>query len=225
MRVRTLSDAAAFVRRAGFAYVFPDGRVALPSLWGAVQGAPLRPMARDEWDWTPAVARAWDLKDELGRAGRAWFGRYFRGKGSLIAPSMLAPMLRLVGPTRPGELLPEGREVVARLGRVGPLSTYRLRLSLGLDGKRGAARFERVMLQLYRRLLVANVGADDSETRWASAVVGLTAARFPAARAAAARLSREEALRRVRSRAPALSSRALDALFGFRLSNEASSPS
>jgi len=215
MRVRTLREAGRFVDRAGFAYVFPDNTVPLPSLWGAVQGDPLRPMEPDEWDFTKAVARAWDLKDALGEKRRAWFGRFFRGKATLVSLEMLPPLFRLVGSRDARGLPPEGREIVERLGNVGPMSTLHLRMSLRLVGSRGAARFEKVLLGLYRKLLIANVGIDETETRWPAGVVGLFRDCYPAAVRAAARLTRGEALRRVRAKAPPLSPARLASLFGL----------
>ncbi len=215
MRVRTLSEAARFVDEAGFAYVFPDNRIPLPSLWGAVCGDPRRPMDPDDWGWTNAVARTWDLKDALGEKRRAWFGRFFRGKGSLISRAMLPPLYRLVGGSETGGLPPEGRELCERLRNVGPMSTLRLRASLRLSGSRGNARFSKVTVALYRRLRICNAGVDDRETRWPAAVIALFARRYPEAVKAAARLSEEEAMRRVLSRAPDLKPRALAALFGL----------
>jgi hypothetical protein len=214
MRVRTLREAARFVDRAGFAYVFPDNKVPLPSLWGAVQGNPLRQMEPDEWDFTKPVARAWDLKDALGEKRRAWYGRLIRGKATLVSLEMLPPLFRLVGNREGRGLSPEARELCERLRNVGPMSTLRLRMSLRLSGSRGAARFEKVLLGLYRGLLIANVGIDGTETRWPAGVVGLFRECFPGVARAAARLSREEALRRVLSRLPAMSPARARLLFG-----------
>lgn len=215
MRVRTLKDAARFVDGAGFAYVFPDNKIPLPSLWGAIRGDPMRPMDPDDWGWNKPVALAWDLKDALGEKRLAWFGRFFRGKGSLISLGMLPALFRLVGARDAADLLPEGRELCERLRNVGPLSTFRLRMSLRLSGSRGNARFGKVTVELYRRLLICNVGVDDSETRWPAAVIGLFEKCYPAAVREAARFSEEEALGRVLSKAPEFKPRALAALFGL----------
>jgi hypothetical protein len=191
--------------------LFPDARTGLASLWGAVQGAPMRAMEPEEWDWTPAVARAWDLKDELAARRLAWFGHYFRGKASFIAPSLLPSMLRLTPRPR---LSPEAREALDRLRRVGPMTTLRLRMSLRLGGARGKARFQKVLLQLYRALLICNVDADDSETRWHAAVVGPLDRHFPEAVRGARSICKTEAVARVRAAAPALPPHRRAALFG-----------
>jgi hypothetical protein len=203
MRVRTLGEAARFVDRSGFAYVFPDNRLPLPSLWGAVQGNPLRRMEPDEWDFTKPVARAWDLKDALGEKRRAWYGRLIRGKATLVSLEMLPALFRLVGRRVPPAFPPEARALCERLRSVGPMSTLHLRMSLRLSGSRGAARFEKILLGLYRGLLIANVGIDGTETRWPASVVGLFRDIFPGVIRAAARLPRQEALRLVLSRLPA----------------------
>jgi len=225
MRVRTLTDAARFVDRAGIAYVFPDNKVPLPTLWGAVQGNPMRPMDPDEWDWTGPVARTWDLKDALGAKRRAWFGRFVRGKGTLISLDVLPALFRLVGTADAGDVSAEGRGVVERLRSVGPMSTLHLRMSLRLSGPKGGARFGKIMLELYRSLMIANVGVDDTETRWPSAVIGLFEKCYPAALRAAAKLSEEDAFRKLVSKAPPLKPRALESLFGLpRLSAFATMP-
>jgi hypothetical protein len=215
MRVRTLADAARFVDRVGFAYVFPDNKIPLPSLWGAIKGDPARPMDPDEWGWNKAVALAWDLKDALGEKRKAWFGRFFRGKGSLISLGMLPPLFRLVGGADRDGVLPEGRELCERLRNVGSMSTLHLRRLLRLSGPKGNARFGKVTVALYRKLLICNAGVDETETRWPSAVIGLFEKRYPGVARAAARLSEDEALRLVLSKVPALKPRTLASLFGL----------
>lgn len=165
MNVRTLKQAAKFVGEAGFAFVFPDNKTPLPSLWGAVSGNPRREMDEEDWGWTQAVELAWDYKNLLGEKRLAYFGRVFRGKGSLISLEMLPAFRALVASDAP--LSPLAQAAITRLRNVGAMSTLRLRESLGLD----RPKFDRVLVELYRRLLIATVGTDDTETRWPSGVV------------------------------------------------------
>ena len=81
MRVITLQDAVKFVDKVGFAYVFPDGRIPFPSLWGAVSDDPMQEMDADDHGWTKETQLTWRLKDELGGSRKVWFGRFFRGTG------------------------------------------------------------------------------------------------------------------------------------------------
>ncbi|MBI2932883.1 MAG: hypothetical protein HYY16_14655 [Planctomycetes bacterium] len=208
--VRTYGDALRFIQEAGMAFVFPDKRVSLPSLWGAVGGDPRSAMGEDDWEWTKQVARAWDLKDELGARRGAYFGRFLRGKGTLIALDLLAPLATLV--RSDDNLLPAAREAYERLGRVGELSSLRLRESLRLHGAGGNAQFDKVLLQLYRRLLIATVGTDDSETHWPAAVVDRLEHAFPKVVSQAARFTREKAMARVRARLPDAPPRLLTSL-------------
>lgn len=221
MKVRTYRDAVRFVNEAGLAFVFPDNRTPLPSLWGAVCGDPTREMDEEDWGWTRAVAKTWELKDELGARRGAWFGRLVRGKGTLVALDLLAPMAALVRDDYPSTVLGAGglsalaREAHERLGNVGALSTLRLRESLRLHGSKGNAAFGKIMLELYRRLLVANVGVDDSETHWPAAVVDRFERAYPRVAREAATLARDEAIARVRRRLPEAEPRFLAMITGI----------
>ncbi len=169
MKVRTLAEAARFVKEAGLAYVFPDGKMKLPSLWGAVKGDPWREWSEEDHGWTKAVATTWELKDELGAKRKALFGRYVRGKGTLIALDVAEALHSLLA--HDDGLSPLARETYERLGRVGRMSTLRLRESLRLEGSKGNQRFSKTMVELYRRFLICNAGVDGSESRWPAAVI------------------------------------------------------
>ncbi len=211
MRVQTLKDASAFVNAAGLAYVFPDNKNPLPSLWGAVSGDPMKEMDHDDWGWTKQVARTWELKDELGAKRKAYFGRFVRGKGTLIALDLLSPLMALID----GDDLPSlPREAYDRLGNVGALTTFRLRESLRLHGKKGTQAFNKTMLALYRRLLIANVGADDSETRWPSAVIDRVDHAYPQVVRTSRTLKRDAAIAAIRKRLPKAGPRFLATITG-----------
>jgi hypothetical protein len=214
--VRTYGDAVRFVRDAGLAFVFPDNRTSLPSLWGAVSGDPLREFEEDDHGWTRQVATTWRLKDELGARRGVYFGRFVRGKGTLIAPDVLTALAALVW--KDDDLSVAGREAYRRLGNVGAMSTLRLRESLRLHGPKATRAFNRVMLELYRRLLVANVGADDSETRWPAVVVDRTDRVHADAVRSGQRLAPEEAIATLRRRVPAAEPRFLAAVTGVPVS-------
>jgi hypothetical protein len=206
--VRTLRDAARFVDGVGLAFVFPDRAARLPSLWGAVCGDPRREMTEDDHGWTKQVALTWDFKDDLGARRLAWFGRFVRGKGTLVSLELLPALVALVGTDASG-LSPLAREAYDRIGNVGAFSTLRLRESLRLHGSKGNAKFSKTMVELYRRLLIANVGTDDTETRWPSQVVDRTARAYPDAVRAAKKLTREKAMAIVRAKLPEVEPRML----------------
>lgn len=210
--MRNYRDAVRFVGEAGLAFVFPDNRTPLPSLWGAIAGNPRRGMEEEDWGWTKSVAAAWRLKDELGARRGAVFCRFVRGKGTLVALDLAAALAALV--RREDGLSRPAREAFERLGNVGPMSTLRLRESLRLD----AGRFNRVMAELHRRLLVANLGTDDTETRWPAAVVGRLERGYPSVAKAAGRMARAGAVEAVRRRLPDLEPRFLAAVTGVRAS-------
>lgn len=212
MRVTTLAQAAKFVDAFGFAYIFPDNKMPLPSLWGAVCGNPWREMDNDDWGWTRAVERTWGLKNDLGEKRRAFFGRYFRGKGSLISLAML-PALRAARRSD-DPLSPDARRALERLSSVGAMSTLRLRESLGMHGSKGHARFDKITVELYRRLLIATVGTDDTESRWPAAVVDTfdrAFPRLPKAKDAVATL-----MAKFRAASPEATDRQIGSLLGVR---------
>ncbi len=212
MKVRTCRDAIRFLDDAGLAYVFPDNKTPLPSLWGAVCGDPMREMDGDDWGWTKAVERTWDLKNEVGASLKGYFGRFVRGKGTLVALHLLEPLAALL--REEGGLSSGARETYERLGNVGAMSTLRLRESLRLHGTKGNRVFNKVTLELYRRLLIANVGVDGSETRWPAAVIDrLDRAHAPLVRRAS-KLPRAEAAAQVRRRLPRAEPRFLAAITG-----------
>lgn len=206
MRIKTLKQAARFVEDAGFAFVFPDNKTPLPSLWGAIAGNPRREMDEEDWGWTKAVERAWDFKNLLGEKRLAYFGRVFRGKGSLVSLEMLPALRAAVASDAP--LSPLADRAITRLRHVGAMSTLRLRESLGLD----RAKFDRVVLELYRRLLIATVGTDDTETRWPSGVVDAFEHAYP--REAKARVKDPLAVLVPKFRAFDLTDRQIAALIG-----------
>ena len=215
MRVTTLSQAAKFIDSAGFAYVFPDNRMPLPSLWGAVCGNPRREMDEDDWGWTKAVERTWGLKNDLGAERSAFFGRYFRGKGSLISLGMLPALHAARRSDDP--LSPDAKRAFERLSNVGAMSTLRLRESLGLHGSKGHARFDKITVELYRRLLIATVGTDDTETRWPSGVIDTFKRAFPDVVRSKVVNPVDALVTKFRATSPEATDRQIASLLGIRL--------
>ncbi len=101
-------------------------------------------------------------------------------------------------------LSPCAREAYERLGNVGAMNSMHLRQSLRLEGQKGSRRFSKTLVELYRRLLICNVGVDGSETRWPAAVIDRVdhAFRFK-------RLARDKAEARLGERLKALDPRVL----------------
>lgn len=231
--IRTLSQAAAFIDRAGFCLLFPIKGVPLPSLWAAVKGKSPR-----NFDliagWDADTERLWRWKDELPRRRLAYSGRYFRGRKSLLSLAFLPCFYRLEGNYgapdeyerlyREGKITADAHAVARELYKHGPsrgLGTLELRYALGWSSKRGNLRFKRALGELQQRLLIVHWGTKAETAAWESVVYQLTPRAFPRAVRAALKLTPEEARRRIaaqyRRLHPAATERDFRRLFGWPL--------
>jgi hypothetical protein len=180
--VRSLDRAAAFLDDVGFALLLGAERVVLPTLYHAAAD---RPVMELRTEWGAMAERVWGWKDELPLQGRAWYGRFVRGRASFLAPDLLADLYPREG--HPEDALdaglsPDAAKVVKILLRSGPQSTVVLREALDAVGSRGGARFEASVRELGRALVVTNHGTRDEGSGWPSAVLELTARAFPVPR-------------------------------------------
>lgn len=218
--MRSIQQAAAYIRRVGFCLLFPIKGLKLPSLftlmkegWAAVKGSrgfgtPRRFDLVAAWD--ADTERLWEWKDEFPRRRRAYFGRYFRDKKSLIALAFFPCFYRLEGNYgspeeherlyREGCITADARAVCAQLHKHGPQAALELRYALGWTSKRGNQRFKRALGELQQRLLITHWGTKAETAAWASVVYELTPRAFPRAVRAALKLTPEEARRRIAAR-------------------------
>ncbi len=198
-RVRTALQAVAFIRTVGCCLLFPVRRLPLPSLYWAVARRPIQ--LGPEWD--AACEKIWTWKDELPRRRRAWYGKYFRGRGTFIAAELLPHFLALqtlpFSRHDPERLYAEGTLSAAAavlwttLQREGPLATVALRHACGMTSPADHLRFQRALLELQTKLVITHFGAEQETAAWPSSRFELTARAFPRAVAAAERLSPLEA--------------------------------
>lgn len=176
--VATRARAAAFLDDVGFALLFPQKGVPLPSLWEAASDREFGDLPEE---WGPDIQRVWAWKDELPRLGLAWYGRFLRGRPSFLSPALLADLYPRAG--RPDDfegaaLGPDASRVAQVLLRSGPTPTAVLREATGMQGKRGSARFSRAQTELGRALVITHFGVEEQDAGWPSAVVELTARAF-----------------------------------------------
>ncbi|MCL6565823.1 MAG: hypothetical protein K6U09_05295 [Acidobacteriia bacterium] len=224
-RVRTTSQAVAFIRAVGCCLLFPVRRLPLPSLYWAVARRQIQ--LGPEWD--AACEKIWTWKDELPRRRRAWYGKYFRGRGTFIAPELLPHFLALQPPRfvlqDPERLYAEGvlsaaaAVIWTTLQREGPLATVALRHACAMISPENNLRFQRALLELQTKLVITHFGAEQETAAWPSSRFELTARAFPGAVAAAERLSPAEAraaiVRRYLSWCPRAAPVELARLFGW----------
>jgi len=202
-RVLTTAEAVKYIDATGFCMLFPVTNVPLPSLYYAVT----RRNPHEQMIWDKYSAMVWRWKDELPRHRRAYYAKYFRGRGTIISlkilPYFLAMRESAAAPGDHGRFYAAGRirddarAIWEALEKHGPLATLELRHACKMETKSGNKRFKRAILDLQRLLIAVHFGAEQETAAWASGRYELTCRAFPKETAAARRISKEEARRKL----------------------------
>jgi hypothetical protein len=179
--------------------LFPVANVPLPSLYCAVTGR--SPSAGIVFD--KDFSMLWRWKDELPRRRRAFYAKYFRARGTLIAleqlPYFLAMRETAVAPGDHARLYADGRirddarVIWEALEEHGPMATLELRHLCHMETKAGNVRFKRAMLDLQCLLIIVHFGSEQETGAWASGRFELTCRVFPQQTAAARSIEPTEA--------------------------------
>ncbi len=195
-RVRTASDAVRFIEAVGYCLLFPIKGLPLPSLYYAVA-------RRYPVTWDSYTEKIWTWKDELGLKRRAFYAKYFKGRGTFISlgllPHFLAMRESAAGPGdheafyAAGRISHEACAIWKALEEHGPLATLELRHACKMDSKAGNARFKRAMLELQCLLVVVHFGTEQETAAWASGRFDLTSRAFPREVSQARRIAPEVA--------------------------------
>jgi hypothetical protein len=195
-RVKTVRGASGFIDSVGFCVLFPVKNVPLPSLYYAV--AKRRPTGWDKYSQL-----VWKWKDELPKKHRAYYGKYFRARGSFLSLRFLPYFLALHGsaanPGEAGAYYQAGRisldalELWQALGKHGPLPTLELRHACQMETQAGNKRFKKAIVELQGLLIVTHSGAEQETGAWASSRFDLVARCFPEQVAEARHIRIEEA--------------------------------
>jgi len=196
MRVRTAAEAKRFIDHIGFCVLFPVKNVPLPSLYFAVA-------KRQPTGWGKYSQLIWKWKDELPKKRRAFYGKYFKGRGSFLSLKLLPYFLALHGTGVPAseaeEFYEAGRighdalELWQALAKHGPLATLELRQACKMETQAGNKRFKKAMLELQGLLIVTHSGAEQETDAWASNRFDLVARSFPEQAAQACKISIDDA--------------------------------
>ncbi len=159
-RVRTRQGALRFINALGFCHAFTGGPGGIPGLFDVLDTRSMRRM----WNW------AWQWKDELATARRAYYGKIIRRKPSYVSLTMLPAFYALSGNVgEPDDYLQayhEGRlsllskMLYEQILASGPVSTWTLRRQFVPRGESGS-RFHRALDDLQERFLVAKVGEEE----------------------------------------------------------------
>jgi hypothetical protein len=181
-RVKTAADAVRFIDAAGFCVLFPVKNVPLPSLYYAAGRR--MPIC---WDKTSQKILGW--KDELPRRRRAFYAKYFKGRGTFISlkflPHFLAMRESAAEPDAAAEFYAAGRitdgarHIWEALADEGPLATLELRRACEMEGTAGNTRFKRAMLELQCLLIVTHFGVAQETAAWKSNRFELVSRAFP----------------------------------------------
>jgi hypothetical protein len=195
-RLRTAADAMRFIETVGFCVLFPVKNVPLPSLYFAVS-------RRADVRWDKYAQLIWKWKDELPKKRRAFYGKYFKGRGSFISlkflPQFLATHGTAIEPREAEAFYQTGRvshdalELWLALAKHGPLPTLELRHACKMESQAGNKRFKRAMLELQGLLIVTHSGAEQETEAWASNRFDLVARGFRKEVAEARKISADEA--------------------------------
>ena len=195
-RVKTAVDAVRFIDHVGFCMLFPVKNVVLPSLYYAM--ARRRPTG-----WGKYSQAIWKWKDDLPKKRHAFYGRYFKGRGTFISlkllPHFLAMQGTAVGPAgaeafyKTGRISRDALELWQLLAKHGPLPTLELRHACKMETQAGNKRFKKAMLELQGLLIVTHSGAEQETEAWASNRFDLVARAFPKQSREAQRISPEDA--------------------------------
>jgi hypothetical protein len=221
-RVKTAADAARFIDAAGLSVLFPVKNVPLPSLYYAVSG-------RNDVHWDKYAQLIWKWKDEFPKKRRAFYAKYFRGRGTFLSlkllPYFLATRQSAASPSDAGSFYAEGRiscdacELWQALAQHGPMPTLELRHACKMETQPGNKRFKKAILELQRMLIVTHSGAEQETEAWASNRFDLVSRAFPRESRAAAGISPEAArqvlARKYRALYPEASASAVARLFGW----------
>jgi len=197
-RVVTAADATRFIDAVGYCLLFPINGLPLPSLYFACA-------RREPTSWDRYCLLIWKWKDEFGRKRRAFYSKYFKGRGTFISLGLLPHFLALESSAygrddydrayAAGRITADARTLWEALATHGPLATLELRHGCKFDSTAGNRRFKKAILRLSRLLLVVHSGAEQETDSWASNRFELTASAFPAAVAAAQKINAAEARR------------------------------
>jgi hypothetical protein len=181
-RVVTAGDVVRYLDAVGYCLLFPIKGLALPSLYYA--------MTRHQFvTWDRYAAKLWDWKAQLPLKRRAFYAKYFKGRGTFISPRMLPNFLALRESTASpadaekffasGQISHEARTIWEALARLGALPTLELRHACKMESVAGNKRFKKAMLELQTGLFVVHSGTEQETAAWASGRFELTSRAFP----------------------------------------------
>jgi hypothetical protein len=151
--VATVIDAERFVERIGFAAGLTDSRKPGPSLYVAVCGRRDAVLPRNVQK-DPETSLTWNLKDQIVRRGKVYYGKLARGRPMFIAPRMIPYFHAVWGVRRSEErhrLSARAQAVLRILRKEWEMSSSDLRQESGITER---AMFTRALDELQAAMIV-----------------------------------------------------------------------
>jgi hypothetical protein len=152
-QISTPLEAERFIEQVGFAACLTDARRSGPSLYVAVCGRRDAVMPRNVQK-DPEASLTWELKDELLRRGKVYYGKIGGGRATFIAPRMLPYFHAIWGLRRADEarrLSKSARAILNVLRHEWEMGTADLRKDSGVSDR---AAFTRALDELQAAMLV-----------------------------------------------------------------------
>ncbi len=137
-RIETAIQAERFIQSVGFASCLTDSRKPGPSLYVAVCGRRDAVMPRNVQK-DPECSHTWNLKDEILRRGKAYYGKLSRGRATFLAPRMIPYFKALWGVRRREEktrLSKPALAILAALRKEWEMASADLRTDSGIMDRR-----------------------------------------------------------------------------------------
>jgi hypothetical protein len=151
--VKNVLQAERFVQDVGFAACLTDARQPGPSLYVAVCGRRDAVMPRNVQK-DPESSHTWQLKDEMLRRGRVYYGKLARGKAMFLSREMVPHFAALWHVRRRDEktlLSKPARAILAALRQEWEMATLDLRGESGVTDRK---MFLQAMDELQRAMIV-----------------------------------------------------------------------
>jgi hypothetical protein len=151
--IGTVAEAERFFERVGFTACLTDSRGPGPSLYVAVCGRRDAVLPRHVQK-DPETSLTWELKDQIIRRGRVYYGKLARGKTMFIAPRMIPYFHAVWGVRRrdePHRLSADARAVLQVLRREWEMGSSDLRQETGLKDR---VAFTRALDELQAAMIV-----------------------------------------------------------------------
>jgi hypothetical protein len=136
--VHTVLQAEQFVQQVGFAACLTDARQPGPSLYVAVCGRRDAIMPRNVQK-DPESSHTWQLKDEMLRRGRVYYGKLARGKATFVSREMIpyfAALWRVQRRNEKQELSKPARAILKVLRKEWEMATQELRDESGIADRK-----------------------------------------------------------------------------------------